>query len=131
MPRLQPAQACVEFALAGTIFLLVTMGMFDVARAYLAYTVVASCAREAARSGAAHFGQSGWDTNARQAGYSLAVGIDTSAITITVSQQAIDSALQPYVQADVTYAFHSVVPLVGSLLGDPIRLNASAVVLAG
>jgi Flp pilus assembly protein TadG len=131
MPCRQLAQACVEFALTVTVFLLVVLAACEVARAYLAYTVVASCAREAARSGAAHLGQAGWDAQARQAGYNLAVGLDSSQLTINVSQQTIDAALQPYVQARVTYSFHTVVPLVSALLGDPIPLNTSAIVLAG
>jgi Flp pilus assembly protein TadG len=131
MWRYKRAQASVEFALAATTFLLVILGALDVARGYIAYTVIASCAREAARSGAAHLGQAGWDLNAIQAGFNLAVGVDTSQVTIHISQQTIDSSLQPYVRADVTYPFHSVVPLVGALLGDPVQMNASAVVLAG
>ena len=121
----------MEFALASSIFFLVTLGIFEVGRAYLTYIVVASCAREAARSGAAHLGQPGWDVNARQAGYQLAVGLDTSRMTIDVWQQTISSPLQPYVDAQVDYQFHTLAPLVGSVLGDSIHLSSSAVVLAG
>jgi hypothetical protein len=66
-----------------------------------------------------------------QAGLNLAVGVDRSAVSITVARTTIDASLRPYVRADVTYAFHSVTPLVGTLLGDSIRLTQSAVVLAG
>jgi Flp pilus assembly protein TadG len=131
MLRFHRGQACVEFALTASIFFLLALGIVEGARAYLTYTVVASCAREAARSGAAHLGQPGWDANARAAGYQLAVGVDPAQMTINVSQQTIDSALQPYVEADVEYEFQTIVPLVGSVLGNPIHLNASAVVLAG
>ena len=113
------------------LFLLLVISIFDVSRAYIAYTVVASCAREAARSGALHVGQTGWDTQARQAGLNLAVGIDVAALSISVAQTTIDASLQPYVRADVSYPFHSVSPMVGALLGDPIQLRASAVVLDG
>ena len=46
----------VEFALAITVFMLLVLGTFDLARAYLAYTVVTNAAREARRYGAAHLG---------------------------------------------------------------------------
>jgi hypothetical protein len=125
------AQAIVEFALVIPLFMLLVVGIFDLARAYTAYTVVASCAREAARSGAVHLGQPGWDAQARQAGLNLAVGVDTAAVSIAVTQTTIGPSSPPYVRADVTYPFHTVTPLVGSLLGDPIQMNASTLVLAG
>ena len=98
---------------------------------YVAFTVVASCAREAARSGALAAPQSGWDAQAKQAGLNLAVGVDRSALSIAVARTTIDPTSRPYVRADVTYAFRSVTPLVGTLFGDPIQLTASALVLAG
>jgi Flp pilus assembly protein TadG len=124
------AQASLEFALVIPLFLLLVVGIFDVARAYVAYTVVASCAREAARSGAVHYPDTNpdWKAQARQACLNLAVGVDRAALNITMSQ---DPTLPSYVRADVTYLFHSLTPLVGTLVGDPITLKASTVVLAG
>jgi hypothetical protein len=123
--RTARAQAMLEFALVIPLFLLLVVGIFDIARAYVAYTVVASCAREAARSGAVHVPDAGWQAQATQACLNLAVGVDRGALTITVARQ------DPYVSADVRYAFHSLTPLTGTLLGDPITLKASTVVLAG
>jgi Flp pilus assembly protein TadG len=129
--RTARGQASIEFALVIPLFLLLVVGIFDVARAYVAATVVAACAREAARSGALHYPQPGWDTQARQAGLNLAVGVDASALSVTVTQTTIDASLQPYVRAEVTYPFRSLTPLIGTLLGDPLPLTASTVVLAG
>ena len=131
MRRTERAQATLEFALVIPVFFLLMLGIFDVSRAYVAYTVVASCAREAARSGALATPQSGWDAQAKQAGLNLAVGVDRSALSIAVARTTIDPTSRPYVRADVTYAFRSVTPLVGTLFGDPIQLTASALVLAG
>src|SRR5919197_1079892 len=131
MRRTERAQATLEFALVIPVFLLLMLGIFDVSRAYVAYTGVASCAREAARSGALAVPQSGWDAQAKQAGLNLAVGVDRSALSIAVARTTIDPTSRPYVRADVTYAFRSVTPLVGTLFGDPIQLTASALVLAG
>jgi hypothetical protein len=124
-------QAIVEFALVVPVFLLFLFGTFDVARAYVAYTAAASCAREAARSGAMYVGQQGWDTLAKQACLNLAVGIDPQALSISVAQTTIDASLLPWVRADVTYTFHSITPGIATLLGDPIQFRASTVVLAG
>jgi hypothetical protein len=125
--RTARAQAIVEFALVVPLFFLLIVGIFDLSRAYVASTVVASCAREAARSGAVSWPQSGWDTQATQTCLNLAVGVDRATLSSGVKL----SATSPYVRADVAYPFHSLTPLVGTLLGDPIQLKASAVVLAG
>src|SRR5690349_6885402 len=112
--RRSAAQALVEFALAVTVFMLLVLGMFDVARAYLAYTVVANAAREASRYGVAHVGESGWAAAAVQAGVNLAVGIDTTSLTLTAGTTTIDAL--PYISVSGTYRFHSLTPLVGALL---------------
>ena len=123
------AQALVEFALAIAVFMLLVLGTFDMARAYLAYTVVANAAREASRYGAVHVGEAGWMTAAVQAGTDLAVGLDTAALTLTAGTQTIDSL--PYITISGTYRFHSLTPLVGALMGDPINIRVDTATLAG
>ena len=124
-------QALVEFALAVSVFLLLVLGTFDLARAFLAYTVVTNAARESARYGAAHVGAANWATAAVQAGLNLAVGVDPAALSLSVqqSQQPLDGL--PYITASGTYQFHSITPLVGALLGDPINIQVATSVLAG
>ena len=77
------SQALVEFALAISVFMLLVLGTFDAARAYLAYTVVSNAAREASRYAAAHVGEPGWMAAAAQAGANLAVGVNPSDLTLT------------------------------------------------
>ena len=137
----RPAQALVEFALAISIFMLLVLGTFDLARAYLAYTVVANVAREASRYGAAHAGEPTYLVDAVQAGKNLAVGIDVSLLTLTATttpQAQLPVTLQaygPYIHVTGTYQFHSLTPGVTALFGDPathaitITVNTSA--LAG
>ena len=127
MPR--PAQALVEFALAIAVFMLLVVGTFDMARAYLAYTVVSNAAREASRYGAVHVGETGWAAAAVQAGTDLAVGLDASALSLTAGTQTIDTL--PYITVSGTYRFHSLTPLVGALLGDPINIRVDTATLAG
>lgn len=123
-------QALVEFALMVSVFMLLVLGTFDVARAYLAYTVTTNAVREVARYGAAHSSEPNWQTAAVQSGMNLAVGVDTSALQLsTPSQQVIDQLT--YIRASGSYSFHSVTPLVSALLGDPINVQVATAMLAG
>ena len=116
------AQALVEFALAISVFMLLVLGTFDVARAYLVYTVVTNSAREAGRYAAVHVDEAGCAANAEQAGLNLAVGIDPTALTLSVSCTPQTFAVT-YITVNGTYRFHSVVPLVGALLGDRLTIQ--------
>ena len=123
-------QALVEFALTVSVFLLLVLGSFDLARAYLTYTVVTNAVREDARYAAAHVGQPNWQALSVQAGLNLAVGVDPGALQLSQpTQQTLDGL--PYISAQGTYRFHSVTPLVGALLGDPINMQVATSVPAG
>ena len=111
-------------------FMLLVLGTFDLARAYMAYAVTTNAVREVARYGAAHSSQSNWQAAAVQSGMNLAIGIDPSALQLsTPTQQVIDQLT--YIRASGTYSFHSVTPLVGALLGNPINVQVATAVLAG
>lgn len=125
----RPAQALVEFALSVSVFLLLVLGTVDLARANLTYAVVTNAVREEARYAAAHVGQTGWQASSVQAGFNLAVGVDTSALQLNEpTQQTLDGL--PYISASGTYRFHSVTPLVGAFLGDPINIQVATSALA-
>lgn len=119
----------VEFALGVTVFLTLVLGSFDLARAYLAYTVVANAAREAGRYGATHCCATNWDQAARQAGLNLAIGIDPASLVLTPTQTTMDGLT--YITVSGTYPFHTLTPLVRALLGDPINMSVNTSVLAG
>ena len=127
----RPGQALVEFALAISVFMLLVLGTFDLARAYLAYAVVTNAAREASRYGALHVGEAGWDTAAIQTGVNMAVGLDTSTQSLSFSIARTTIGTLPYVTVSGTYQFHSLTPLVGALLGDPIPIRVGTSTLAG
>ena len=105
--------------------MLLVLGTFDMARAYLAYTVVANAAREASRYGAAHCCATGWQQAAQQAGQSLAVGVDPASLTLTVSSGAGADGLT-YVTVVGSFAFHTLTPLVRSVLGDPVTMSVNS-----
>jgi Flp pilus assembly protein TadG len=127
-------QALVEFAFAVSVFMLLVLGTFDLARAYLAYTVVANAAREACRYGMAHVSETGWQTAARQAGLNLAVGVDPAELDLTVRTTIADAPPYvgvTYISVSGTYRFHSVTPFVGAVLGDPIPISVDTSAIAG
>ena len=124
----------MEFALAIAVFMLLVLGTFDVARAYLAYTVVANVAREASRYGAAHVNDPGYQSaDAVKAGLNLAIGIDTSpaALSLTGATTLIPGLPYSYFKVSGTYRFHSLTPLVGALMGDPIIILVDTSALVG
>jgi Flp pilus assembly protein TadG len=123
------SQALVEFALAISVFMLLILGTFDLARAYVAYSVVDNAAREAARYGAAHVSETNWQIQATQAGLNLAVAIDPAALTLTPSTRQIDSLT--YINVTGSYRFQSLTPMVGALLGNPITIRVDTSVVAG
>jgi hypothetical protein len=123
------AQALVEFALAIVVFMLLLLGTFDLARAYMAYTVASNAARESVRYGAAHYGEDGWQTAAVQAGRNLAVGIDGAALALVVDTVEVDSLR--YVRASGSYPFRPLTPGIGALLGNPINMGVETSALAG
>src|SRR4051812_21116229 len=126
--RSPAGQALIEFALAISVFMLLVLGTFDLARAYLSYTVLTNASREASRYAAAHYGQTGWQTASQQAGRNLAVGVDATRLTLTVSTSG---SLSGYVTVTGAYSFHSLTPFVGALLGDPINMQVQTSALAG
>jgi hypothetical protein len=125
----RPAQALVEFALAIAAFMLLVLGTFDLARAYMAYTVASNAAREAARYGAGHYGEANWSTTAVQAGRNLAVGLDAATLDLVVDTIEVDSLT--YVRVRGTYPFRALTPGVGALLGSPINMRVDTSALAG
>jgi Flp pilus assembly protein TadG len=127
--RARRGQALVEFALSIGVFMLLVLGTFDLSRAYLAYTVVSNSAREASRYALAHQGEPGWDTQAIQAGRNLAIGVNTDPAILNLAVTW--NAPTGYVDVTATYSFHSLTPLVGALLGDPIDMQVHTSALAG
>lgn len=125
----QRGQASVEFALVVLVFLLIVTATVDLARAQLAAASVAQAAREAARYGAVHLGEPDWQAQAAQAGRNLAVGVDGDRLVLAVEQTADD--LLVYVAVTGSYPFHTLTPLVGALVGDPILIETSTRAVAG
>jgi Flp pilus assembly protein TadG len=130
--RTRPAQALVEFALVISVFMLLLLGTFDLARAYLSYTVVTNVVFEANRYAIAHQDQAPavWIADTRLVSRYPTFGIDPAQLVLTPSPSAL---VPPYVTVTVVgvYAFHPVTPFVGALFGNPINMRVQTSALAG
>ena len=123
----RPAQALVEFALAITVFMVLVMGTFDLARAYVGYLVMTNAARDASRYGAVHVGEMCWETQAAPTGSNLKVAAGPQAFkdTLPVCPTAppvcpqLPATLAQYITVCGTFSFS---PLVGPLLGRTIDI---------
>jgi Flp pilus assembly protein TadG len=117
------AQALVEFAIAISVFMLLVLGTFDVARAYLANIVLSNSVREVSHYAAAHINDPTYQADAVQAGRNLAIGLDAAQLTLPPPvATTIDSV--PYITVSGTYQFHSLTPLVRIWWGDPVNISA-------
>ncbi len=133
----------MEFALVAMLLLLLMLGTIDVARAYLASSTLENATREAVRYAAAHAGEVDWQSAARRAGRARAVGIDPEGVQIEIRLCVLSAAGTvdcdhppgegevPYVSATGRYDIHVLVPFVGALIGDPVRLSATGGQIVG
>jgi Flp pilus assembly protein TadG len=125
----------VEFALTISVFMLLVLGTFDVARGFLVYTVVTNAVREVGRYAAANYGDATYSTQtAQQAGRNLAVGIDPAQLMLGTPTQTTIGGL-PAITATGTYYFQSITPWVSVLLnppsGGPITISVTTTTLVG
>lgn len=111
----QLGQSTIEFAVAVSLFLLLTLGMMDFSRAVYAASAVQAAAQEGARAGIVDLDDVMPAINARL------VGMEMDQMTVTVSQPTIES-----VQVDVRYEFQFITPVISGLLGESIELRGSS-----
>lgn len=114
----QRGDGLVEFALLLPVLMLIVMSIIDLGRAVYAYTVVANSAREAARYGVvAPNDTTGMANVAKSAG----VGLDTTHMTVTISNPTSDS-----ICVIVSYEFHLITPLVSQVLSGRTGLTLTS-----
>lgn len=146
-------QTLVEFALVLPVFLLLTLGVVDGARVFSAYIAVTNAAREGALYAAAGTNYSKWcsttTTVACPTGWSAgnqSTDPDNIAFRVQQETQGLTQTaitLDPPTCADasgttitcgssavrvtvkVRYEMNLLVPVVGALLGSPVRMDAT------
>lgn len=121
----QRGDGLVEFALILPILMLLVMGILDLGRAVYAYSVVANCAREGCRYASVTPGD---DLAITAVCTSAAVGLDATAMTVTVFYPTTDS-----VRVHVSYQFQLITLLVAQAISGrtTITLASQATMYTG
>jgi len=121
--RFETGQAMVEFALTALLFFTIIFGVIDLGRAIFEYNLLASSAREGARTAIIQ-NYSNTDvinrTVASSAGF-----IGSGDVTISGSRSC-NTDPCPSVTVSVQHTFTPVTPLIGTLIGGSITLRASS-----
>jgi Flp pilus assembly protein TadG len=110
-------QSLVEWALVLPILILIVVVVFDVGRGVYYYSAVHNAAREGARYGIV---QPDDTTGIEAAARRLAVGMDSSMLTITTTQPDTKT-----IRVQVSYNFIPITPLAASVVGsNSVTLNS-------
>lgn len=117
----------VEFALVLPVLVALILGVLDTSRGAVAAASLSNATREAARYGAIHHRESGWQTEAQTRAQNAAVGLDLSQLTVTPTTET--SGGSGYVRVTSSYVFRPAAPFIGSLASE-ITLTANARMLA-
>ena len=113
----------VEFVVVLPVLLLIFFAILDFSRVVYAYSVVANCAREGARTGIITDDVNTIKASAENA----AVGLDRSQLQVTVTNPDGDT-----VQVETTYNFQLLTPLIAQALGrDSLLLRSVATMYKG
>ena len=113
-------QALVEFALIVPIFVLVTVGIFDVGRAIFTYNAVSNATREALREAIVH-----QDDLAIDAEANTILGGLASASTITHDKSDCTPVMGGCMYGiEISYAFQPATPFIGALFHPTLTASA-------
>lgn len=116
-------QSVVELALVLPVLCLLLLGIAEFGRLFSEYLTVQHAAREGLRLGIT----GGTDAQIRDRVLGMATGLNPDRLTVTISPA--DAARTPGsdLQVTVVYRFQTLTPLVGSITGSTLSLQASVV----
>jgi Flp pilus assembly protein TadG len=121
--RHQPGQAMVEFALAATVLMLLTMGIVDFSRAIWSFNTLAHLAREGARHGTA---PSRTSVQIQNYVVTRAVLPDLSTTNVSVTRGVCGNTNSPVV-VTLNYPFYAASGMIAGLWGGgALNLQATA-----
>jgi Flp pilus assembly protein TadG len=129
--RIQDGQSLVEFALIFPLLILLLVGIFDAGRLVFAYNDITNAAREAARVGIVNQNIASIQTEAVSQATTLGL---TAATNIDVKFCQPDGTgctttpptnLDSLVQVQVSYDWHAITPVIGSIIG-PVTVHAES-----
>jgi hypothetical protein len=127
MHRPQAGQSAVEFALILPVIVLILMGVFDLGRAFYAYSVVADAAREGARAGVY---ATATDGQVAAAVTKYWIGLETAPVVTIWPPAPPPRVSGNTISVTVRYVFRPVTPVIESFLpGRQINIVASSVMV--
>lgn len=113
----------VEFALVLPVLVALMLGVLDTSRGAVAATSLSNATREAARYGAVHQREVGWETAAETVFDNTALALDPTKVTVTITTETVGSDL--YVRVASSYIFEPATPFIGDLASQ-ITLTANS-----
>lgn len=129
--RGRPAgQSALEFALLVPLLMLIALGILDLGRVYFVAITIANAAREGARYGIEHPGDTG-GIQARVQGEASGTGIDLSDSALTTIDRVCPSgcASGTPIRIEVTYNLQMIVPAIFGVATMPVRCYIEMMVL--
>jgi Flp pilus assembly protein TadG len=116
-------QSLVELAILLPVLLLILMGIFEFGRVMNNYLIITQLAREGAR--AASVGKE--DTEIIQVINSFSNTLDTSKLTVNISPEISSRKRGTDVTVTVGYDVDIIVPIIETLVPDPLHIEAQTI----
>jgi Flp pilus assembly protein TadG len=119
----------IEFTFVAGVIVLILMGVFDLGRAIYFYNVINNTAHEAARGAIVCGGVTPTDCSSHDASVKTKAVGTTQGVPITTADVSISPSSRKYgdtVTAAVTVIFTPITPLIGSVTGSSMTLNATS-----
>ena len=130
--KVHSGQEIVEFAVTSTIFLLIVIFIFDVGRVVYYYSVLQNSAREGARYGIIHPGET---AKMEAIAIDRAIGLDPADLDVSACRFNQDPVVMACrsdgkaIRVTVEYDFTPITPLAGAFLG--LATEADFITLSG
>ena len=116
----QKGQSLVEFAIILPILLLLILGIAEFGIMLNSYLTIQNVAREGARFGIT----GGSDTEIIALIKATSPNLTAADMSITITPSEANRKSGDTMQVKVTYSYHVIVPIISSLVGNVIALNA-------
>lgn len=116
-------QAIVELAILLPVLLLILMSIFEFGRVFNAYMIISHASREGARAGSV----GNTDTQIEAVISDVTPTLNSGNMTITIVDSGGSRNRGDSITVTINYSIDLITPLVGTVIGDPVVLDASTV----
>lgn len=120
MKQKKKGQAMVEFALLMPILILLIMGLLEFGLILNTYLAMNNAAREGARAGIS----GATDVQIQTAVLNTSPSLNPAYLTLTITPTQLTRKSGDTLKVTVNYNYHTIIPLIGSILHNVIGLNA-------